>query len=387
MTITLDENSIATLQTECKGARIKLQEELLNGKRLLIESNIDFEGRDITQIKVSLKECRSRLITLGDELCEINRKLALATRATEMEIEFEKQMDLDFGLMNLSDAMYSSLDYLRLSLINIKIMDENERRKENEELCLKIDKIHAATEDQEEQLIQQHADGMEKSNSYAHVSYKENKNTISTQQIKAVGVNFRKEKKFRKKRTKTKNKTKKQTLYKLLKMSNPRRHVVKQRRTPKLIKRSICKKRLFKKYRINGLRRKYFKRSKKAKRRNLLTEQRLYLNFRRCKCKLECKHFTHMKRRQSESGRGNCDYIVRCSVIQRNWRTDGITGELERLTKRKQKPKRKRDKKGTISRLKTTCSCALNDTVVCRYELQNSVVGECCGFSTIKYYS
>ena len=41
-------------------------------------------------------------------------------------------MDLDFELMNLSDKMYSSLDYLRLSLINIRIIDENERRKEVE---------------------------------------------------------------------------------------------------------------------------------------------------------------------------------------------------------------------------------------------------------------
>ena len=81
----MEENSIETLQTDCKGARIKLQEELLYGKRLHIQSNIEFEERDITQVKVKLKECRSRLLTLGDELCEINRKLSLATRAIEME--------------------------------------------------------------------------------------------------------------------------------------------------------------------------------------------------------------------------------------------------------------------------------------------------------------
>ena len=37
----MEENNIETLQTSCKGARIKLQEELLYGKRLLIESIID----------------------------------------------------------------------------------------------------------------------------------------------------------------------------------------------------------------------------------------------------------------------------------------------------------------------------------------------------------
>ena len=319
---------------------------------------------------MKLKECRSRLLTLGDELCEINRRLSLATRATEMETEFEKQMDLDFMLMNLSDKMYSSLDYLRLSLINIRIIDENERRKEVEELFLKIDKIHAATQDQEERLIQQQADGMEKTNSYAHILYKESKNTISTEQIKAVGIHFQNERKYRKKRSKTKNKTKKETLYKFQTLSNPRRHITKQRRTPKLIKRSTRKKRLFRKYESSGLRGKCFKRSKKAKRKNRSIEQRLYLHFRRCKCKLERRCFTQMKRRRSETGRRNCNYIV----IQRNWRTDDIAGELERLRIRKKKQKRKKNKKGTISRLKMTYSHALNCTVACQYKQSNS----CC---------
>ena len=104
----MEENSIEILQTDCKGAIIKLQEELLNRKRLLTENNIEIEGQNLTHTTVKLKDCRSMLLTLGDELCEISRKLSLATRATEMESEFEKQMDLDFGLMNLSDEMYSA---------------------------------------------------------------------------------------------------------------------------------------------------------------------------------------------------------------------------------------------------------------------------------------
>ena len=123
---------------------------------------------------------------------------------------------------------------------------------------------------------------MEKTNSYAHILYKESKNTISTEQIKAVGIHFQNDRKYRKKRSKTKNKTRKETLYKFQTLSNPRRHITKQRRTPKLIKRSTRKKRLFRKYESSGLRGKCFKRSKKAKRKNRSIEQRLYMHFRRC---------------------------------------------------------------------------------------------------------
>ena len=44
-------------------------------------------------------------------------------------------MNLDFEIMDLSMSMFSSLDQLRLFLINIKLTDENSRREDNEALC------------------------------------------------------------------------------------------------------------------------------------------------------------------------------------------------------------------------------------------------------------
>ena len=206
------------LQTECDRAREKLQREWLIGIRLLTENDNDFEGKEFKDLFIkTLREFMSKLEALCDELCELNRKLSLATQGTEKQNAFEKQMNLDFEMMDLSMQISSSLDQLRLSLINIKLTDENSRRKDIGALCERINKMKLTIKEQKENLSQQNTENLEtvKQNT-RYSNTKEMANDINMEKgLKENGqYHSHPERRHTKTSSKAKNKTNRHTTYK-----------------------------------------------------------------------------------------------------------------------------------------------------------------------------
>ena len=209
-----------TLQKECDRAREKLQGEWLIGIKLLTENDNDFEGKEFKDLFIkTLRELMSKLEASCDELCDLNGKLSLATQGTEKQIVFEKQMNLDFEMMDLSMDISSSLDKLRLSLINIRLTDENSRRKDIEALCERINKIQLTTciKEQKENLAQQNTENLEtvKQNTM-YSNSKEMANDINMEKgLKENGqYHSHPERRHKKTSSKAKKKTNRHTTYK-----------------------------------------------------------------------------------------------------------------------------------------------------------------------------
>ena len=144
------------LQTECDAARINLHEEILVGQKLLLKYEIEFVGKGLKDtITMEVIESMSKLEIACDELEEINRQLSLSTQGTDKQDDFEKQMYLDFDLMNLAMDLHFALDHIRLAMKNIRLLDERSRRQEIDNICEKINTVQLLIPKEEESKIQQ----------------------------------------------------------------------------------------------------------------------------------------------------------------------------------------------------------------------------------------